>query len=281
MRNTMANQPRNATSHILVTPSWLHDRLGDSSLRIVDVRPAESYAKGHIAAAVNLDLYAMMWHDTSPDGLKTFHAAMQDAFSAIGVTFDQTVVLYQGNSGMVAARGFWLLEYFGHSAPCILDGGLKAWTAAGFDLATETEPPQPTRFTAQPQEERIASYAYIRDHLGDPAVRIFDVRTPEEYYGEKVRAARGGAIPGAIQREWIHALDENGCFKPLGELRALYAELGLTGEGEVIPYCQGGVRSAHAYVVMRLLGYPRIRNYLGSWKEWGDRTELPIETPHR
>ncbi|MBV8056934.1 MAG: sulfurtransferase, partial [Deltaproteobacteria bacterium] len=103
----------------------------------------------------------------------------------------------------------------------------------------------------------------------------------EEYFGERVRAQRGGAIPGAIHRDWRQALDESGAFKPVAQLRAEFERMGLRPEREIIPYCQGGYRSAHAYYALRLAGYPRVRNYLGSWGEWGNREDLPIEKPTR
>ncbi len=277
----MSNASAPVGPEILVTPDWLRRRLDDPSVRLVDVRAADSFAKGHIQGAANIDLYAVHWHDTSPEGLRTYQTMMEKEFAAAGVTFEHTVVFYQGNSGMVAARGYWLLDYFGHPAPRILDGGLKAWAAAGCSLTSDDEAPAPAAFTINPQPEKIATYAYVRDHLDAPDVQLFDVRTPEEYYGEHVRAARGGAIPGAVHREWTDAISESGAFKPTAELRAMYDELGLSEQSEIIPYCQGGFRSAHAYVALRILGYPRLRNCMGSWKEWGDRTELPIETPQR
>lgn len=270
-----------SSSHLLVTPAWLQARLGDPSLRVIDVRPAESFAKGHIVGAANIDLYGMTWHDTSPAGLRDFQQTMEAALCGAGVTHEQTVVFYQGNSGMVAGRGFWMLEYFGHAAPRILDGGLKAWSAAGFGLTSVDDAPAPTTFKTRLTPARLATYEYVRTHLHDPDVVLFDVRAPEEYYGEHVRAARGGAIPGALNCEWTQALAEDGRFKGAAELRQLYAGLGVSPAKEIIPYCQGGFRSSHAYVALRLLGYGRLRNYIGSWKEWGDRLELPIETPRR
>jgi thiosulfate/3-mercaptopyruvate sulfurtransferase len=132
-----------------------------------------------------------------------------------------------------------------------------------------------------PVEGRLATAQYILDHLRDPEVTIHDARTEGEFFGEHVRAARGGTIPGAVHLEWVHFVGPDGTLRPAAELRHMLEARGLTPEKEIVPLCHGGYRSAHAYLVYRVLGYPRARNYLGSWKEWGDRTDLPIETPAR
>jgi thiosulfate/3-mercaptopyruvate sulfurtransferase len=119
----------------------------------------------------------------------------------------------------------------------------------------------------------------VNDRLGSPAVTIVDTRSDEEYCGLQIRAARGGAVPGAIHLEWTRNLADDGTFKATDKLKEMYEAVGVTPDKEVVTYCQGGYRAAHTYLALRLLGYPRIRNYVGSWKEWGDRTELPIEHP--
>jgi thiosulfate/3-mercaptopyruvate sulfurtransferase len=121
----------------------------------------------------------------------------------------------------------------------------------------------------------------VLDRLGKPEVAILDTRSDAEYFGEAVRAKRGGAIPGAVHLEWTNNLDADGRFKPAAELGAMYASAGITPDREVVTYCQGGYRAAHAYLALRILGYPRVRNYTGSWKEWGDREDLPLEVTTR
>jgi thiosulfate/3-mercaptopyruvate sulfurtransferase len=156
---------------------------------------------------------------------------------------------------------------------------MQAWTAAGHALTTEARPPEETSWTGGRVRENLATVDDVRERLGNPGVRIVDSRSEEEYRGTQVRAARGGAIPGAVHLEWTRNLTPTGDFKPPAALRALYEEAGVLPAHEVVGYCQGGYRSAHTYLALRLLGYPRVRNYLGSWKEWGDRAELPIEHP--
>ncbi len=127
--------------------------------------------------------------------------------------------------------------------------------------------------------DRLATWRDVLDRLGHSEAVIVDTRSDGEYCGTTVRAKRGGAIPGAVHIEWTRNLGPDGRFKPAGELRDMYVSAGVTSDREVITYCHGGYRAAHTYLALRLLGYPRVRNYLGSWKEWGDREDLPIETP--
>jgi thiosulfate/3-mercaptopyruvate sulfurtransferase len=273
----------------LVGPEWLHARLGDPSVRIVDGRPPAQYAAGHIPGATNVDFIDLGTRDTSAEGVRAWIARMEQAFAGAGIADGQTVVFYENHSGYLAARGVWALTYLGHDGARLLDGGLGAWEAAGYPVTTESpssSPPglggqggavTPTAFRARPRPDDLATYEDILARLGDGQTQLLDVRRPGEWNGTEIRSPRGGRIPGAIHLDWEHNLDASGRFKPPAELAAQYAALGLDPAREVIPYCQGGYRSANTWLVLRLLGYPRVRNYLGSWGEWGSRDGLPIE----
>ena len=196
-----------------------------------------------------------------------------------GVSADRPVVLYEETSGTRVARAFWFLEFFGHPDVRVLDGGVRAWTAAGLPLSHQHVAPMPTTWTGTRRTELLATWKDVHHRLGKNDVAILDTRSDAEYDGTLVRAARGGAIPGAIHLEWTQSLGPDGAFKPAADLKAMFERAGVTPDREVVPYCQGGYRAAHSYLALRLLGFPRVRNYLGSWKEWGDKTELPIENP--
>src|SRR5262249_18282713 len=139
--------------------------------------------------------------------------------------------------------------------------------------------PMPTTWTGSRDAQRLATWRDLRDYLGQPGTAIIDARSAGEFCGIEVRAARGGAIPGAVHLEWTRNLKPDGTFKSPAELGEMYEQAGVRPDKEVVAYCQGGYRAAHTYLALRLSGYPRVRNYIGSWKEWGDRTDLPIEHP--
>lgn len=265
---------------LLASPEEVKERLGDEAQLVIDVRSTADYVRGHIPDAVHFDIYGISLNDTRPEPLSAFMWMVSYLMAHRGVDYDRSVVFYQENSGFKSARGFWFLEYFGLPEVRVLDGGFNAWTAKSFPVSQDPVDPKPTQFVSEhPIADRIASADDILSRMGAPNVCILDTRSDDEYVGKMVRAKRGGAIPGAIHIEWTNNLDEQGCYKSASELRAMYVGRGITSEKLIIPYCQGGYRSAHAYLALRLIGYPNVRNYVGSWKEWGDMEELPIEVP--
>ncbi len=264
---------------LLVNVSWLHDHLEDSELVVVDARPPHAYQAGHLPGAVNLDVYAIRARSSVPEDVATFDREVEQKIRSIGVRNDSNVVFYEDISGPTAARGVWLMEYLGHERVAMLDGGIHAWVEAGYDLTTAVPAVDVGDFTTSPRPERLASAGYIVDHIDDPDVAIWDTRHESEHLGANVLARRGGTIPGAVNLEWIESMNPDGTLKEPEALRAQLASKGLTPDKEIIPFCQSGFRSAHGYFVARLLGYPRVRNYITSWSEWGNRPDLPIERP--
>ena len=264
---------------LTVDARWLQEHLGDASVILIDTRPAKDFHAGHLTGARHFDPFPFHHTDTSERGIAEFGAQLQWIFSALGITGRETVVFYENESGMRAARGQWALEYAGHPASRMLDGGLKAM--AGAKLTNQIEKFAPTDFQLNPRAEILASYPHLLERLGRPEVQIFDVRSDAEYFSERVRAKHGGAIPGSFHQDWTAALDADGNLKSPAELRAQFAALGLDPAAEVVPYCQGGYRAAHAYLALKIAGYSKVRNYLGSWAEWGNHDDLPIEHPRR
>jgi thiosulfate/3-mercaptopyruvate sulfurtransferase len=161
----------------------------------------------------------------------------------------------------------------------VLDGGAEAWIRAGLPLSTLTEAAVPAAWSEEHRPDLLATWQDVFARLEQPGVVLLDTRTTEEYTGQLVRARRGGTIPGSVHIEWTRNLAPDGTFLPPADLQALYTAAGVTPDREVVTYCQGAYRAAHSYLALRLLGYPRVRVYLGSWKEWGDREETPIAIP--
>ena len=278
----MSDNPKGYVNpQLLITTEALSERLvaGFTKSALLDLRPAEAFSAGHIPGAVHLDLFGVSLIDTDPAPLSAFLWMIGHLLASRGVDPQRTVVVYDERSGVRAARAFWFLEYFGHPDVRQLDGGFGAWQREGRHVSRDAVPPKSSGWTVGRSDERLATWRQLRDRLDAADVAVLDTRTDGEYYGTTVRAQRGGAVPGAVHIEWTRNLGEDGAFRPAAELREMYERAGITPDKEVISYCQGGYRAAHSYLALRLLGFPRVRNYIGSWKEWGDRDDLPIETP--
>jgi thiosulfate/3-mercaptopyruvate sulfurtransferase len=290
----MADNPKGyANPELLTTPAELARQLGVPSGSaaghppaqgggapvVLDLRPAEEFAAGHIPSAAHLDLFGLSLIDTDPAPLDAFLWMIAHLLTSRGVSAERSVVVYDEQSGIRAARAFWFLEFFGHPDVRLLDGGVPAWERGGCFTTTEAELPKRGSWSVARNDERLATWRDVRGSLDAADVAVLDTRSDGEYCGTTVRAKRGGAIPGAVHIEWTRNLGRDGAFKPAAELAEMYERAGVTADREVISYCQGDYRSAHSYLALRLLGYPMVRNYIGSWKEWGDREELPIEVP--
>jgi thiosulfate/3-mercaptopyruvate sulfurtransferase len=255
-----------------------NDHNDNNNLLIVDARPFSSYVESHIPSAVNIDLMQFHWIDTSKSGIVQFNRQSKLLLSNIGVSKDKFVVFYDDVSGISAARGVWLLLYFSHKKVAMLDGGLKKWKTEGYDTETQTNPFVHSNFKGEPNPKVLADFAYINSVIKRKRSFIIDARSKEEYDGSAMRAAHAGHIPTAINIDWNDNLDHRGgddIFKSHDKLKQMYRN--IPKDAEVIVYCQGGYRAANSFIVLKMLGYKNVRMYLGSWGEWGNKLDLPVE----
>lgn len=243
-------------------------------LLLVDARPFTEYSKGHIQGAINIDLFQFHWLDTSKIGIKEFVRQGRILLSNIGLTNKKIVVFYEDISGMSAARGVWLLLYFSHTNVSLLDGGFDKWVQEGRSIETRTNPFVRSNFKGKPNFSVIATADEINKSLKKKGFKLIDSRSKEEYSGSHVRAARAGHIPNAINIDWQENM-QGEFFKTIEELSKIYSN--IPKNSQVVTYCQGGYRAAHSFVALKMLGYKKVKMYLGSWGEWGNKVNMPVE----
>ena len=278
-----------AYPEVLVSTQWMQDNpLGEKRRLVeVDYDPVNAYEKGHIRGATLIwwkrDINDPVTRDII--GKKEFESLM----SRNGIAADSEVILYGDFNNWFAAFVFWIFKYYGHKNVRIMNGGRKKWELEGRTYTADAEPEVPaTTYTAQPPDEGLRAYlADARRALDKDDTVMVDVRSPAEFSGQITappeypteNAQRGGHIPGANSIPWLTAVnDEDGTFKSADELRANYEPKGVTPDKDVICYCRIGERSSHSWFVLKyLLGYPRVRNYDGSWTEWGNMIGNPVE----
>jgi len=274
---------------VLVTADWAREHLDDPMVRFVEVDvDTTAYEQTHLPGAVGWD-----WTSQLTDGLRRDLASrdeLGELLSRGGIAPDTTVVLYGDNNNWFAAWAYWQLKLFGHRDVRILDGGRRYWLDQGLPLTTDVPSHQPTGYRLpEPDYSTRAFRDDVLARLGDPSFALVDVRSPAEYNGDVIAppgmtetAQRAGHIPGAASIPWSQAVREDGTFRSPDELRALYASKGVTADRDVVTYCRIGERSSHTWLVLHeLLGFPRVRNYDGSWTEWGSMVGMPIENPAR
>lgn len=262
----------------IVSVDWLLERLGKTpGLKVVDVRPADAYRAAHIPGALNSDQNMLRIPDSRPEVVAQFQRLAEIEIRRLGIEPGDRVIFYEDYSGSSAARGVWLLDYLGLGGGAMLDGGLMAWHIAGGDLTRDIPAVQPSETRIHPDESVLALAGELLEGIAvpNPALRILDTRN--------VMENRGGTIPTAMHLDWMSHLDSEGRFLPLDEIRDIYRDAGLSpDESEtVVTFCGSGYRAAHAYVVLKALGFPTVKNYVSSWGEWGRRADLPVARPNR
>ncbi len=269
----------------LVTTEWVAEHGKDPGVRLVEVDvDTAAYDSGHIEGAVGWNWRRDLQDQTVRD--LASREALEALLSRSGITPDTNIVLYGDNNNWFAAYAYWTLKYYGHDNLKLVNGGRVKWEAEGRPYTTEVPsyPPTQYRFPGQPREDLRAYKEQVLERIGRAG--LVDVRSPKEFTGELLApenlpqegAQRGGHIPTAVNVPWATAVREDGTFKSAEELREIYGGKGISPEREVIAYCRIGERSAHTWFVLKeLLGYPEVRNYDGSWTEWGSSIRVPIE----
>jgi thiosulfate/3-mercaptopyruvate sulfurtransferase len=249
-------------------------------LRFVDMGAEATYRAGHIPGAIHLAYEAIVLAKPPAMGLLPDDDSLAAALAPLGLTSDTHVVAYDGEGSGRAARLLWTLDAVGHAHSSLLDGGLGAWQAAGGPTETDMRSVEARPLAIGRQASVIADKTYILAHLDEPGVVVLDVRTPGEFNGQDLRAARGGHIPGAVNMDWTLTMDpaRAPALKPVEALHAMLASLGVTPDKEIIVHCQTHHRSSHTYVVLKSLGFDRVRGYDGSWSDWGNDPDLPVES---
>jgi thiosulfate/3-mercaptopyruvate sulfurtransferase len=270
---------------VLVDTQWVEDHLDDPSIRIVEVdeNPA-LYAEAHIPGAIGFDWQKDLQDQTRRSFLDA--QAFGDLMGSRGISNDHTVVLYGDRNNWFAAYTYWYFSYYGHDALKLVNGPREKWISEGRPVTSDVPSYEPTTFTAQPGDASIRALRdEVWDALDSPA-KLVDVRSPQEFSGELVSMAgyeqegaqRAGHIPGAASVPWAQAVKEDGTFKSADELRELYTDKGVIDGEDIISYCRIGERSAHTWFVLHeLLGEGSVKNYDGSWTEWGNLVDVPIE----
>jgi thiosulfate/3-mercaptopyruvate sulfurtransferase len=270
---------------VLVSTEWVQGHMNDPNIRLIEVDvDTTAYEQGHIPGAIGLN-----WQTQLQDPVRRdipSKERLEAILGELGVSDTHTIVLYGDNNNWFAAYAFWVLKVYGHDDARIMDGGRKKWLLEGRPITTEVPRYPPTQYRAkEPDMSLRAFFPQVIESLHKPEFALVDVRSPQEYTGELIAppgmmetAQRGGHIPGARNIPWAQAVREDGSFKSPDELRALYESQGITPDKQVIAYCRIGERSSHTWFVLKyLLGYPHVRNYDGSWTEWGNIVAAPIE----
>lgn len=269
----------------LVSTDWVQQHQNDPRVAIVEVDvDTAAYDQGHVPGAIGWNWQTQLCDTVQRDIISK--SDLEKLLSQSGIGNDTTIVLYGDNNNWFAAWAFWQLKIYGHKDVRIMNGGRKKWLAEGRELSQEAPARKPANYRAAPADESLRAYLpQVREAMNAKKSVMVDVRSPDEFSGKILSppglpetCQRGGHIPGAKSIPWGLACNEDGTFKSAEDLQALYGGKGVTADKEVIAYCRIGERSSHTWFVLKyLLGYPVVRNYDGSWTEWGNLVGAPVE----
>jgi len=269
---------------LVIEPAELQPIQNNENILVVDLTTPKQYQQAHIPGAVFINYGHIVGMNQPYTGLLPEIAAFEHIVNSLGITPDTQIIAYDEEGGGKAARLIWTLHAMGHNNASLLNGGLIAWYREKFPLSNDSVTSQPNSaeqhykvdFSRQPV---VANTDYIKAHLEDSRIGLLDARSIDEYMGQAKYAQKTGRIPGAKHFEWTRAMDESANYRllPKATLQPILDELGLSPDKEIIVYCQSHHRSALSYLMLKYLGYEKVRGYPGSWSEWGNRTDTPVE----
>ncbi|WP_437882645.1 rhodanese-like domain-containing protein [Pseudomonas sp. LRF_L74] len=266
-----------STLPLVIEPADLAARLDAPELILVDLSSAARYDAGHIPGARFIDGKRTQRGTPPAPGLAPDLEQLQALFAELGHRADAVYVVYDDEGGGWAGRFIWLLDVIGHPYYHFLNGGLKAWLGEDRAVSSEVPPAGSAPVTLTLHDEPTATLDYLRQRLGANDLAIWDARSAEEFRGEKVLAAKGGHLPGARHFEWTDGMDPDRDLRIRTDIRQLLEQKGITPDKEIITHCQTHRRSGFTYLVAKALGYPRVKAYAGSWSEWGNHPDTPVE----
>lgn len=267
-----------ANPQLLTSAEWLNEHLDDENLIVVDMRenPAGEFIPGAVYFGGAPELI-------DPDHPVASYLKGAEDFAKLmsenGITRDQTIVIYDEGKSLRSARLFLALEYYGHTDVRILNGGFEAWKAIDGEIVSASAEPAPAAFEVVMNETALCDIQTVLDAIDDENIIIVDARPSDQFTGETIRAERGGHIPGAVNLYWEEMINDEGVptFKTAGEIRRIYEGYGITPDKRIITHCHSNMQASNAYFVLRLMGYTDITSYEGSWSEYGNKPDVPIE----
>ena len=264
---------------LLIEASQLAQQLPSPRLRLLDARPASEYQLGHLPGAVNLPALETDDLEANRRGFPLPPDRAERLFRGAGIASNSQIVIYDDQGGRLAARVFYVLEFFGQQHARILNGGLKKWQSEGRPFTTDSPRVAAGDFQPRANAAAIATSDWVSAHLQDPRIKLLDARSAAEFSEERVEGPRGGHIPGAVNLEWTRVINQGEIktFLDASSLAKVFSDAQASPDQEVVTYCQIGIRAAELYFALRLLGFEHVRIYDGSWEDWSSRADLPVE----